>query len=333
MAHLVEQMVYAGETPWHGLGTKIPANVSAKEALVPAGLDWTVEARPCYHKQPDGSFAEVPRFRTTVRSSDGSALGVVSKGYGVIQNAELAAVADAIAGEGNAWCHTAGSLDEGRRVWFLLQLPGQFRVGNDASPVEKYLLLNTRHDGTAAAKVLFTPVRVVCNNTLTAAMDIAEKSKKNAESVIQIRHTANVAEHLEAAKTAMRAAIDYFARFEALAQELARAAFSHEQMEGLAEHLFPGREDGTAAKITSIYRDKILALFDGGKGHEEIRGTAWAAVNAVGEFVDHHRNHRATPGSTAVENRAKAIWFGSGFDIKERALHFVKKETGLLVTA
>lgn len=396
MSHLVETMAFAGEAPWHGLGTPIPKNTTAREILAPAGLDWRVGVQPCFHHlsadaisarvtetfraafeanlkgrgsaayvgAPDaqdpkvdrdeairsarttalkatagvggtfddaslsflaneGAYVEVPRFRTTVRSSDRSALGIVSEKYGVIQNAELAALADAIAGEGNAWCHTAGSLDEGRRVWFLMQIPGQIWIEGDASPIDQFFLLNTRHDGTAACRLQFTPVRVVCNNTLTMAIEGGK------DAGFSLRHSENVADHLETARDAMASAVRYYEGFRDVAGRLARATYTAEQVKALAEYLFPGREDGTAAAITVSYREAIQGLFDGGKGHAGIRGTAWAAVNAVAEFVDHGRNHRATPGSSADENRTKAIWFGSGVDIKKLALQRVLKDAGL----
>jgi len=335
MAHLVENMMYVGKPPWHGLGKALPQELTATEALPHAGLDWTVSLKPAYvcrEPEPLGpsGLAPIPGCAAVVRDSDGFPLGVVGRKYVPIQNCDVASLADAIAGESQALCHTAGSLDHGRRIWFLLKLPDLIVVGKDASPIEKHLLLTTTHDGTGTYRVLFTPVRVVCANTLNMALVGNEG--------LCIRHTQGAQAQVEAAKAAMRGVVDFYSRFDLLAQALASAPYTDELMEELAAELYPApkKEDEASAAlhpVTQRNREKLSELFVAGEGHDTIRGTAWAALNAVVEYVDHWRPGRASDGSTVEENRVRSIWFGTGAELKARALEKISLQTGLSLPA
>jgi len=335
MAHLVENMMYVGKPPWHGLGKALPMELTASEALPHAGLDWTVSLKPAYvRREPEKleapGLVRIPGYSAVVRDSDGFALGVVGRKYVPIQNGDVAALADAIAGEGQALCHTAGSLDHGRRIWFLLKLADTIVVGKDASPIEKHLLLTTTHDGTGTYRVLFTPVRVVCANTLNLALAGNEG--------LCIRHTLGAQAQVEAAKAAMKGVLEFYGRFEVLGQALASAAYTDRLMEELSEHLCPApkRDDEASAAlhpITQKNREKLTELFTTGEGHDTIRGTAWAALNAVVEYVDHWRPTRASDGSTPEENRVRSIWFGTGADLKARALEKISLQTGIALSA
>jgi phage/plasmid-like protein (TIGR03299 family) len=351
MAHLVENMMYVGKPPWHGLGKELPMELTAIEALPHAGLDWSVKLQPVYTANgvilpdalfPSSSFSPVDGYSAVVRELDGFALGIVGKKYLPIQNRDVAALADAIAGEGQGLCHTAGSLDHGRRIWFLLKLPGELKVGNDKSPIEKHLLLTTTHDGSGTYRVLFTPIRVVCANTLNIALQVNDG--------LSIRHTSGAQAQVEAAKVAMKGVIDFYQRFESLSQAFASTPYTDKQMKELAEELYPipkqtqnetedKKEAGEKIKVHAIHpiilknREKLTELFTDGVGHEAIRGTAWAALNAVVEYVDHWRTSRASDGNTQDENRVKSLWFGSGADFKSQALFKIKEQTGLALAA
>jgi len=312
MSHQIESMMFVGEKPWHNLGTELPLHVSAVESLQPAGLDWAVELKSVYAQLTNIEYAQAEGFRAVVRTSDNSVLGVVGDRYSPLQNKEVAEMADIIAGEGKARVETAGSLDNGKKVWFLVLLPGEIIVKKDISEIQKYLLLTSSHDGSGTYRLLFTPTRVVCANTLKFALQ-----GKNDEG-ISIRHTKHAHIKMETAKNSINRALDFYSRFEILANVMVETPFNDNQMDQLVEDLFPCKDNEMATR-TKNNRDKLASLFNLGAGHEHIAGTAWGALNAVVEFVDHHRGTRVTEGKNESEQKLNSIWFGSGSLFKQAA--------------
>ncbi|MDP1972845.1 MAG: DUF932 domain-containing protein, partial [Sediminibacterium sp.] len=194
------------EKAWHELGTIVDQYPNSKEALQFAGLDYTVEKRPLFtydnenqtaNEETDIKIPEVvvPDYFATIRTDNESVLGVVDKDYEVVQNIDAFSFFDSIVeGEGIMY-ETAGALGKGERIFITAKLPGYIRVGNDDC-LEKYLFLTTSHDGFGSIMAAFTPIRVVCNNTLNAAL-------RNHTGAIKIRHTANAKERLEQAHKLM----------------------------------------------------------------------------------------------------------------------------------
>lgn len=309
MAHLVEKMMYVGETPWHFLGTKVEGFVSSAEAIQHAGLDWQVSTQPVF----TANGAQVKNWQAVVRSSDNFPLGMVGMRYKPIQNIQGFETLDALAQNGDIQYHTAGSLDHGRKVWILAKLPGALSVAGDE--ITKYVLFSNSHDGSSALRMALTPVRVVCMNTLNMALQGLTKAEG-----LSIRHVANAQEKLSQAHQALGIAQDYYKTFQATADQLALAKYTDKHMAELASRLFPAKEDGTVPTRTQNIRDSIVNLFDNGKGHESIRGSAWAAYNGVAEYVDHERGTRTRAGSSAGDKRLQSIWFGSGAALKNHAL-------------
>jgi phage/plasmid-like protein (TIGR03299 family) len=166
-------MMYVGAEPWHGLGQKLDGPATSVEAIQAAHLDWDVIKVPLFTKQR-GRYRDIPNRFGVVRADksskgDTAVLGIVGASYKPFQNRQAFAWFDGIVGEGKAIYHTAGALGEGERVWILAKLPGEIRVlGDDV--VNKFLLLSNSHDGESSIQVKFTPIRVVCNNTLTMAL-------------------------------------------------------------------------------------------------------------------------------------------------------------------
>jgi phage/plasmid-like protein (TIGR03299 family) len=171
-------MFYVDEVPWHGLGTKLEGPATAQEAISAAKLDWPVIKIPLYaggdgerkHRVPD-RFAIVPAHRWG--REDCPAFGIVGNDYTPLQNHEAFDFFDSIVGEKAAIYHTAGALGDGERIWILARLPTDIHVAGDA--VNKYLLLSNTHDGNNSVQAKFTPIRVVCENTLTMAWDAAQR--------------------------------------------------------------------------------------------------------------------------------------------------------------
>ena len=169
MSANVETMFYVRETPWHGLGTKVMTAPDSKEALIAAGLNWNVVQEPIYTTENE----TIKGYKANVRDSDRKVLGVVTDRYKVVQNHEAFSFTDELLGQGVRY-ETAGSLQEGRKVWLLAHMPHEYIISGER--ISPYLLFSNTHDGSGAIKVALTPIRVVCNNTLNLALRTAERS-------------------------------------------------------------------------------------------------------------------------------------------------------------
>lgn len=288
MAHNLEirngkaSIAFAGETPWHRLGQKIQSAFDAQTALTEAGLNFVVEKTPI----AVADTGTVIENKFAVRRTDTKAvLGVVGNSYTPLQNAEAFAFFDGVFGKDTARYECAGVLGQGERIWLLAKLPGDFRIiGDDV--IGKYLLLTNGHDGSEAVRARFTPIRVVCQNTLNAAL--RERSKE-----IFVMHHADVKERLAMAGKLLAAAGVYFNE----AQETFRAFASFKLDTN-------GRRDFWIAAVSETPRryddlgkgarnriDDIEKLHETGRGTEisGVRGTLWGAYNALTEWIDHQR--------------------------------------------
>lgn len=189
---------------WHGLGQMVSDYPTSKEALIFAGLDFQVEKRRLFTYNNEDNFTEsdtitskieVPSHYATIRTDTKAVLGVVGKDYEVVQNTDAFSFFDAIVGGEGIQYETAGALGKGERIFITAKLPDYIKVGR-YDLIEKYLFLTTSHDGYGSITAAFTPVRIVCANTLNAAM-------RNHTNSIKIRHTANAKERLEQAHKVM----------------------------------------------------------------------------------------------------------------------------------
>lgn len=195
MAAEVETMFYTREKPWHGLGTLVAEAPESREALRIAGLNWKVLQEPVYTENDE----LIQGYKANVRDSDRKILGVVTDRYKVIQNEEAFAFTDALLGEGVRY-ETAGSLQEGRRVWLLARLPREYIIAGER--ISPYMVFSNTHDGSGAVKTALTPIRVVCNNTLNLALRTAKRSW----SMI---HTGDISGKIEEAKNTLFLADEY----------------------------------------------------------------------------------------------------------------------------
>jgi len=153
MAHEVETMMYAGDTPWHGLGVAIPdaRKLSIEEAIVAAGLDWEVELRHIFTEDSEGAVHGILDHYITCRRTDNTVLGVVGKGYQPLQNMEAFRWFQPFLDSGEATLETAGSLKGGSRVWIFARIRRDPMVVGKADTMKYYVLLSNSHDGSLAA--------------------------------------------------------------------------------------------------------------------------------------------------------------------------------------
>jgi phage/plasmid-like protein (TIGR03299 family) len=333
MSHEIETMMYVGATPWHQLGVKLEAAPTTREAIVAAGLDWTVALKDLVT-----SDAEPVDHKCSYRTSDGKLMGVVGPTWKPLQNSEAFSFFDPFLASSEACLETAGSLREGKRVWVLAALnrdPSVIVAGAD-DVVKKYVLLSNAHDGTLAVKVGFTPVRVVCANTLAMAHD-SEASK-----LLRVRHTANVVGALDGVREAMNLADQTFETTADQYRMMARKGVHEADLKAYVNRVFaPGRVaesaarkartglvlagapvivegefiDDDASELKSRIYPKVRELFEGSITCQlpGVRGTYWALYNATTEYLTHARGSDAS-------KRLNENAFGSGAILNARAL-------------
>lgn len=303
----INSMFYTGEKPWHNLGTKLDNAATSQEAIDAAKLGWNVKKHPI-HTTVQGEFITVPDKFAVVREDTKAVLGVVGDVYKPLQNRDAFKFFDAIVGEKAAMYHTAGALGIGERVWILAKLPGYIRTtGEDIT--EKFLLLSNSHDGTGAVTVMFTPIRVVCQNTLNIALsENANKAK--------LRHTMTLGYRIEEVRKTLGILNNRFTMFEDLSRKMAATPVNFREYVKTAG-ILPKEDDKDMSSRASNIMDELSRLFEYGKGNNlpGVKGSVWAGFNAVTEYVDHRRS---TKGDES-ENRAKSLLFGSGANMKQSA--------------
>ena len=305
-----------GTPPWHGLGTTVASAVTSQEAIGLAGLDWLVEQWPVSAIAPDGTATKpTGRFLANVRSDTRTMLGVVSNKYRPFQNHEAFTFADAIVGEGQAKYETAGGLREGRRVWMLLRLPNELKVGT-GDTLRPYLLLFNSHDASSPLRAVLTTIRVVCQNTLNLAMGLAGNDG------VTIRHRGELAAQVNQARTTLGLAHRRLKSFGDEVIAMKSVPMTGGRLERYFESVLPALGDATPRERTNRAKaiERLNVNFsDPTNTVGGMRGTLWAALNAATEYADHHRRFRGTSHAAKAENRLDSIWFGSAHEFKQAA--------------
>jgi phage/plasmid-like protein (TIGR03299 family) len=309
-----------GIKPWHNEGVIVEGLMTAEACLKHAGLDWTVSKEALVTKV--GSI-EVPNAFGVKRSDNGNILGVVGNQYTALQNKDAFSYMDAICQDhGSAKYETAGALGLGERVWLQVAVEGDIAIkgkgGKDAGDtLQRYILMANSHDGSSPLLIATTLVRVVCQNTLTAAI-------KSANDLFKVRHTKSIGGKVADAREALGIINESYLELEAKIQKLSTIKVTDKAFEGYIASLgFDVDADKGKGKGQV---DALKALFGGegmGSKLETAKGTAWGALNAVTQYVDHDRPTRVTKaGSFKSEGEARLAsqWFGSGLQLKEKAL-------------
>ncbi len=310
MAHLVESMAFVRETPWHGLGNRLPDKQPLDVWLQAAGMDWTIENTEALYSTGSGSDRRIqvnPDARVLYRSDTGSALSVVSNRYQVVQPREILEFYRELVEVGGFALETAGVLKGGKKLWALARTGEEFLL-RGADRVKGYLLLATSCDGTLATTAQFTSVRVVCNNTLQLA------TGKENDGAIKVPHSTTF--DPDAVKAALGVGAAAWNRFAETAQVLAERKVNRLDVTKFVISVLGDRN----APLTDQPNEKalkgVIELFAGqGKGSQlaSANGTAWGLVNAVTEYVDHHRRAKSQ------DTRLDSAWFGQGASIKSKA--------------
>ncbi|HET7268815.1 MAG TPA: DUF932 domain-containing protein [Oleiagrimonas sp.] len=314
--HLVENMAYAGDVPWHGLGTQLQPDQPIEVWRHSAGMDWDIEeseVRYVIGENGIGTINAFPSQKVLYRSDTKAPLSVVSKRFQVVQPSEVLEFYRDLTEVAGFQLETPGVLKEGRKFWALART-GQSTTLKGHDQVDGYLLLATACDGTLATTAQFTSVRVVCNNTLAIALG-------NASSAVKISHRTQF--NPNAVKRKLGITVSSWDGFVSRIKTLAEYPVDPDSVDGLLQRIFtypvPG-QNHEAVNQQAIKTARML--YDGnGKGAlmRSSRNTAWGVLNCVTEFVDHHRRARSD------DHRRDAAWFGSGAQLKQKAWDEITK--------
>jgi phage/plasmid-like protein (TIGR03299 family) len=327
MAHMLAEtdgkiaMAYVGQTPWHGLGQKLTEDANLDTWIQEAGFDWSIRRAKVryatsHHKddQQAAAFRVIDDKVVLHRSDTGNALGVVGDGYKVVQPKQIAEFfRDLVEGEGFTM-NTMGMLFDGRKFWALAHIGDEAHILDKRDRIGGYLLLSTSADGSSATEARFTSVRVVCNNTLSFAEDAKANVKVNHRSVfnpVAVKGKMGIQAH------------EAFAGFINQMRDLAEKPASWTEMVRMTVELLADKKtaleggDAFTAAATTAKAQAIgkLAIGDAiGSDLKGAKGTAYAWLQAVTEYVDHAARARS------AENRLNSAWFGIGESLKAKAL-------------
>lgn len=306
MSHQVETMAYAGELPWHGLGVPVSNDMSAYEMMEAAQLNWSVKKQPMYFMPNEDKGVLVEDKMLLIREEDNKQLDVVSRTWHPVQNQAAFDFFYDWVEEGNMEMHTAGSLKDGKLVWVLAKINETFEVlRNDI--VEGYLLFTNPHQFGHSVNVRFTPIRVVCNNTLQLALG------SNNNNSISVDHTKQFDAH--AVKDALGLSRQAMTVYGDKAKYLARTPATNEAVDNYLRELFPLTKYQEEKGDTRSRRARqVRRLYhQGTPGSELAKETWWDAFNTVTYAYDHKfGNNNAA--------RMQSSWYGTASNAKQEAL-------------
>ena len=298
-----------GEVPWHGIGAVLEGVPNSEEAIKTARLTWMVEQVPVYSH--NNRAEPIPNYVANVRSDTNEVLGIVSDRYCVAQNKDVFAFADSLINSNKVKCafETAGSLFNGRRVFMLVNMPKGRIVGDDYQP---YLCLSNAHDGSACLQVFLTAIRVVCNNTLSAALNTAKRK-------ISIKHLSLMEQRKDEAVKTMGMASKYFHDLEAFASQLAGKKVNIGKVLNI---LYPVSSEMSKRQLKSNneVKDFIKNIF---KKKDDLqnfgKNNAWGVYSAIADY----RSNAEPKRKTSTYSDAKMARFIDGDPVMQQAQEII----------
>ena len=334
MAHNVETMAWANDVPWHGLGIKVSGELTPLQMQEAAQLDWTVSKRPSYtldapEWSEDVGIMQTPNTFHIVRDSDNTVLSHCGRDYIPIQNEDVFKFFKRFTEAGHMTMETAGSLKNGGEIWGLAKISEDFELAGD-DLIKGYLLINQPHIVGKSMTIKLTPIRVVCNNTLTMAL------QDSGTASFRMPHVREFGtDVIQAAEEALGLSAQAMTEFRTNSTLLSKTKAKHSDvLDYVAEIYQPHmiaeyrneqllRESGKAIgeqaplierlnKFPSLVVDALEQ--SPGANLKSARGTWWGALNAVTYVEDHLRE------SQIEGNALHSAWFGAAANRKSKAL-------------
>jgi phage/plasmid-like protein (TIGR03299 family) len=312
MAHMLEivegkaQMAYTGDLPWHGLGTKVSNDLTPEQMLKAAGLNWTVD--------PVDLFAEVggkrlaTGHRALVRSTDQRVIDVITDDWNPVQNSDAFEFFNDFVAHGDMSMETAGSLKDGKIVWALAKVKESFDLFGGKDRVDAYLHFTNPHQYGQSIDVRFTPIRVVCNNTLTLSLNTKSKN------MVKVSHRREF--DPDQVKEALGVAKQKLAKYKEMAEFLSQKRYNNENVVDYFKRIFPvltTKTDSKKVLSNSAERGLDIVKFDSQPGAEYGKGTFWELFNTVTYMTDHEIGR-------SVDARLTSAWYGANKNLKTKAL-------------
>jgi len=297
------------EKAWHGLGQIVEQYPTSEEAIKHSGLDYEVAKSPLFTKSSGiietangieigNNELHVPNYYANIRTDNSAVLGVVGKDYHIVQNREAFNFFDAIVGGGEGILYeTAGALGQGERIFITAKLPDYIRVGNGDDVTEKYIFLTTSHDGSGSITAAFTPIRIVCQNTLNASL-------RSMSNVVRIKHTSGAKQHLENAHKVMGLADTLSTQLEGIFNEWAKVKVTDREIKKIIQlALCPNKETldllkkGAEDEVSTVFKNTVedafaYAMVSDTQQMETTKGTLFGAYNAVTGYYQNVRTYK-----------------------------------------
>ena len=323
MAHNIEQFADGTsaffsnrEVAWHKLGTVTDGAQTAQDALKIAQLDSIVKVSENHISTTvDGQTITLPSRYLTYRNHPKTgltALGVVGERYTPIQNSEAFEFLNLIADESGAVFETAGSLNNGARVFMSMKMPNTMQLAGGQDTVDSYIMATNSHDGTTAFTVAVTPVRVVCTNTVRLAL-------AQAQATIKLRHTSGATAKVQQARETLGLVWKYQDAFQLEVENLISQPFSNGDFKQFVDKLVPQPKDDASQRVKN-YADSTRSALTGlwmAPTQQNVANTKWAAYNAVAEYEDWAKPVRGGDDKDVL--RAERIVNGGSETLKQKA--------------
>jgi hypothetical protein len=271
-------IAYSGSVPWHGLGVQVPADLTPEQMLDAAKLNWTVEKRPCYvYDNFQDKYVDAG-ITALVRSSDNRVLTHVADSWNPMNNIDAFRFFNEYVMAGDMEMNTAGSLHGGRIVWALAKIKKSFELttAQGKDQVDSYLLFTNPHKFGQSIDVRFTPIRVVCNNTLTMAIE------HKVEAMVKVNHKNKFDE--QKVKETLGIANRYMEQYEDMANFLASRNYTKDSLRDYFSIVFPkNTKDGKESDAKNMSRNAEIALnvIETQPGATLGEGSWWQAYNAT----------------------------------------------------
>jgi phage/plasmid-like protein (TIGR03299 family) len=310
MAHLINfdekkgthSFVSHSEKAWHGLGQTVQNAMTAAEAIELANLDYEVgkttihaaiAGAPATEDSPEHLVKIEDKF-ATYRVDNKVALGIVGGRYEIVQNRDAFGFFDAIIDSGEAIFETAGALGKGERIFVTAKLPEDMLVGGEEC--NKYIILTNSHDGTSSIIAGFTSVRIVCNNTLQAAL-------KGLTNKVLIEHRTGAKERLAEAYKVMNIGSKYMDEVSEIFNRMAKTPITDENLQNYITQVMQPeykalKSEEENEKISTRFINQVSSIYDFALSHptqqtNAARGTVWGAYNSISgnyNYIQKYKN-------------------------------------------